>query len=219
MTGRTQARMSDARLDRLIAQVLENRADDIAAATVPADTMASRVSATLRPAYLRPIWRPGLRLTLVVMLMVGLLLAAVVAASLVGSRPATTAPATFICGSWPPATGHAADAVLVVDATGSMHGCRGIVNPPDVGEFTSGNVDIVPRDGGVDVAWLAAGCDGDARLDVRGDASSHLEIAVTQTRTEPCGGGMGVRTIRLELAAVLNPRAVSGSLTYSSDSP
>lgn len=222
MTDRIPVTMSNERLDRLIAQVLTDRAEDVAAASIAADGMAARVSATVRPAYLQPLTMRAMGMAVLLLALVGLLLAAIVAASLIGSPPAELAPSTFECGRWAPGSDPGTDAVTVVDATGAATGCRGVADQPaGIGEFSNGDVDIVIRPGGrwVVIAWLAAGCDGPARLDISGQAPTHLEIAVTQTRTPPCGPGMGVRTIELEFPMVIRRDAVSGSVTYPSDGP
>ena len=56
MTAPTQPPMSDDRLDRLVRQLLAERAEDVAAAAVSADAMAERIASRLRPSPLGRAW-------------------------------------------------------------------------------------------------------------------------------------------------------------------
>lgn len=56
MTPPTQPTLTDERLDRLIRQVLAERAEDVAAAAVSADAMAERIAGRLRPSPLGRAW-------------------------------------------------------------------------------------------------------------------------------------------------------------------
>ena len=56
MTSPTQPTMTDERLDRLVRQVLSERAEDVAAAAVSADAMAEQIATRLRPSPLGRAW-------------------------------------------------------------------------------------------------------------------------------------------------------------------
>jgi len=56
MTTPTPPTMSDERLDRLVRQLLAERAEDVAVATVSADAMAERIASRLRPSPVARVW-------------------------------------------------------------------------------------------------------------------------------------------------------------------
>ncbi len=56
MTPPTQPTMTDERLDRLVRQLLVERAEDVAAAAVSADAMAERIASRLRPSPVARAW-------------------------------------------------------------------------------------------------------------------------------------------------------------------
>ena len=67
--------MTDERLDRLIRDVLADRAEDIAAATASAETMAERITARLRPSPVGRGWVLLAAALLAALLMAGTLVA------------------------------------------------------------------------------------------------------------------------------------------------
>lgn len=76
MTPPTQPTISDERLDRLIRQLLAERAEDVAAAAVSADEMAERIAGRLRPSLVGRAWVLLAAATILATLLIGGALAA-----------------------------------------------------------------------------------------------------------------------------------------------
>lgn len=85
MTHGTNPTLSDARLDRLVAEVMAERAEDVYTAALSSREMTERIAGRPRLAWLRPGARLGARGSLVLLALVALLAATALAAFFVGS--------------------------------------------------------------------------------------------------------------------------------------
>jgi hypothetical protein len=85
MIDGTNPALSDARLDRLMAEVMTERGEDVYAAALPTREMTERIAGRPRFAWLRPGARLGARGSLALLVLVALLAAAALAAFVVGS--------------------------------------------------------------------------------------------------------------------------------------
>jgi hypothetical protein len=86
MNHGTNPPLGDARLDRLLAQVMAERAEDVYAAALPAEAISERIAGRPRFAWVRQGATLGVRGSLALLALVALLAFAAVAAFVVGSR-------------------------------------------------------------------------------------------------------------------------------------
>lgn len=229
MTDRLHPPMTDERLDRLIDQLFDERAEDVALLALPADAMAERIATRLRPVY-------GVRNGFALIGALLLLLVALAAAAVIGSRPAPlvlVTPVTFECeAAAPEFTGQQVNQMVVRDETGIVSGCRGLnsdeaaalreaLGPPMT--FLDGNsVEITKSradSAHLLVVWVVANCDGTARIDLTGEASTRIDLVVAQPRAGECQGGTGLGAVEISTNQPISPSNVSGRLMHVQSGP
>jgi hypothetical protein len=214
MTGQSFQPLTDERLDRLMSQVLADRADAVAFVALPSDAVAERIGAGLRPTH-------GMRAGLLLLAVLGLLLVAIAAAAVIGSRPVPPVPMTFQCVTSAPELGQ----IEIRDATGIASGCRLLTTDAAVGireamgppltSLDASTVEISSSRGdsrGVLVLWVVANCDGPARIDLSGDASQRIDVAVRQQRAGPCMPGTGLGALEISTTRPISPEDMFGSV-------
>jgi Tol biopolymer transport system component len=121
MTPPIQPPITDQRLDRLVGELLAERAEDIAAAAVSADEMAERIATGLRPSPLGRTW--------VLLAAAALLVALAAGAVTVGSGLVRTERSDR---PLPPPTGPAANGLIAYESGGDIY-----VGDPATGETTA----------------------------------------------------------------------------------
>lgn len=230
MTDRLLPAMTDEQLDRLIDQLFEERAEDVALIALPADAMAERIATRLRPAY-------GVRNGFALVGALLLLLAALAAAAVIGSRPAPlllVTPVTFECeAATPEFTGQQVEQMAIRDETGIVSGCRGVnadeaaalreTFGPPLPDFLDGNsVEITKSRADSThllVLWVVASCDGTARIDLTGDASTRIDLVVAQPRAGECPGGTGLGAVEISTNQPISPGNASGRVIRDQSGP
>ena len=219
MTGQLLPPVSDDRLDRLIDQILADRAEDVASAVLPADAMAERIALQVRPAY-------ASRAGLVLVAVLGLLLVGIVAAAVIGSRPPAPppTPTSFICEAKAPEfDGELPYPIAVQDETGTFKGCRQITAeaatalrdafglPLDVLYSTSAEITKANAEGThLLVVWMIVGCDEGAEVDLTAAPPDRIELVVSKRQVGPCPPGSGLVAIELISDQPVSPAKMAG---------
>jgi len=205
MTGPMNPRLADQRLDRMVAEALEARAEDVAAAALSPDAMTERLALRLRPTQAGPMSQRAVALLMVL----GLLIIGSAVAMLVGSQPPPPAPVsgTFECLADAPNFPEFDDQILhpitVVDRTGLAEGCRRVtteavfttresIGPdfPASMDRTSLEVSNANATGtALLVFWLQHSCDQAATVALDHLEANRIGLEVTQEHLPGPNGG------------------------------
>ena len=192
MTERLDPRMTDDALDRLIKNVLAERAEDVASLAVPTAAMAERIATGTRPV-------DRARTGLVLVVAVALLLIGIVAAAVVGWRPTPLIPLTFDCEALPQVGDQLPDEYSVRDETGLISGCRTLESDdalairgrfgPPLASFDDVTLDISNASADSKlllVIWTKASCVLTASPDPTGPAEGQIKLEVADDGDGRC---------------------------------
>lgn len=205
MTGPMSPHLSDERLDRLVAQALEERAEDIAAATPSPDAMAERLTLRLQPRQAGPMSLRGVALLGVL----GLLIVGFAVAMLIGSQPPPPEPmpVTVECAAsavgFPEFESQILHRITVVDRTGLVEGCRRItsasvmtiretIGPNHPASMTRDSLEVSHANASgtaLLVFWIQHSCDQAATVAVDTLEADRISLEVTQQHLPGPNGG------------------------------
>lgn len=205
MTAPIHSRLPDERLDRLMAQILEERAEDVAAATLSPDAMAGRLALRLRPTQAAPMSLRAMALLAVL----GLVIVGSAVAMLVGSLPPSPAamPSTFECVAdapdFPEFESQILHPITVVDGTGLAEGCRRItyeavmtireaIGPNFPSSMTRASLEVSKANASgtaLLVFWRQHSCDQAASVNLHQLKANRIGLEVAQEHLPGPNGG------------------------------
>lgn len=205
MTGPMNPRLTDERLDRLVAHVLDERAEDVAAAALSPDAMTERIALRVGPT--RPM--PMTLRALASLAVLGLLIVGSAVAMLLGSQPPAppSMPGTFECTAdapdFPEFDGQILHPITVIDETGLAEACRRItfeavqviretIGPAFPGSMDRSSIFVSHADESgkaLLVFWVQHSCDQDATVNLRRLETGRITLEVNQDHLPGPSGG------------------------------